>query len=118
MWLLFYRPGDDDALVNTMLESVLSKELLYPSLKELCDCYPVWLQQQGTRLAPTERERYEAQHRSIAAICLLFEQNEKPQADVILRHIDQVSSWPNVSGATLPPKDVVRHEECLGIPCV
>lgn len=40
-----------------MMQSLLSKEVLYPSLKELVDKYPTWLQENKGKIEPSEYAR-------------------------------------------------------------
>lgn len=40
-----------------MMQSLLSKEVLYPSLKELVDKYPAWLQENKGKVEPSEYTR-------------------------------------------------------------
>ncbi|XP_038219845.1 peroxisomal biogenesis factor 19 [Zerene cesonia] len=44
-----------------MMQSLLSKEVLYPSLKELVDKYPAWLDANRGKIEAKELERFEKQ---------------------------------------------------------
>jgi peroxin-19 len=44
-----------------LMGSLLSKDMMYPSLKEMTDKYPVWLEENGAGLPTEERERYQMQ---------------------------------------------------------
>lgn len=43
--------------VQGMMQSLLSAEVLLPSLKELLEKYPVWLAENGDKIDPADRER-------------------------------------------------------------
>ena len=44
-----------------MMQSLLSKEVLYPSLKDLVDRYPAWLNEKRATLPPVDLAKYEKQ---------------------------------------------------------
>ena len=48
-------------LMQGMMQSLISKEVLYPSLKELCDKYPAWLEEKKTSLPAPDLDRYKKQ---------------------------------------------------------
>ncbi len=41
-----------------MMQSLLSAEVLLPSLKELLEKYPVWLAENGDKIDPADKDRY------------------------------------------------------------
>lgn len=43
--------------VQGMMQSLLSAEVLLPSLKELLEKYPVWLAENGDKIDPADKER-------------------------------------------------------------
>lgn len=53
--------GDFLPFMQGMMQSLLSKEVLYPSLKELVDKYPAWLEEKKTSLPAEDLERYQKQ---------------------------------------------------------
>lgn len=42
-----------------MMQSLLSKEVLYPSLKDILEKFPEWLRENESKLSPADKERYE-----------------------------------------------------------
>lgn len=44
--------------VQGMMQSLLSAEVLLPSLKELLEKYPVWLAENGDKIDPADKERW------------------------------------------------------------
>lgn len=64
--------GDNNAFLpfmQGMMQSLLSAEVLLPSLKELSSKYPNWLAQNESKIAPEEKERYENQLKLMTEVC-------------------------------------------------
>lgn len=56
--------GENNAFLpfmQGMMQSLLSAEVLLPSLKEIVSKYPAWLAENGPKIAPEEKERFEGQ---------------------------------------------------------
>lgn len=53
--------GDFFPFMQDMMQSLLSKDVLYPSLKDLVDRYPAWLTEKKESLPPDDLTRYEKQ---------------------------------------------------------
>lgn len=47
--------------MQSMVQSLLSPEILLPSLSEISDLYPAWLEENGSKLPASDKERYEKQ---------------------------------------------------------
>ncbi|CAK1546367.1 unnamed protein product [Leptosia nina] len=56
-----------------MMQSLLSKEVLYPSLKELVDKYPEWLKRNEGKLEPSEYQRFAQQEQLMQQVCAELE---------------------------------------------
>lgn len=56
-------------VMQSLLQHLLSKEVLYPSLKEITEKYPEWLQRHRAALPAAQYERYRAQHGVMGRIC-------------------------------------------------
>lgn len=52
-----------------MMQSLLSKEVLYPSLKEILNKYPAWMEANGGSLPVEERRKYEQQQELMKQVC-------------------------------------------------
>jgi len=63
--------------VQGMMQSLLSAEVLLPSLKELLEKYPIWLAENGDKIDPADKDRYMKQQELFKVICADLEQ-EKP----------------------------------------
>ena len=69
-------PGSDsnfDDVVQDFIETLLDKEILYPSIKELNEKYQPWLDSNSETLPASEVSRYEKQIDIIAKICKEYE---------------------------------------------
>lgn len=62
--------GGSDLLpfMQGMMEQLLSKEILYPSLKELADKYPKWLEEHTATLSSSDLEKYTKQSELIQKV--------------------------------------------------
>ncbi|XP_068271391.1 peroxisomal biogenesis factor 19 [Nyctibius grandis] len=63
--------------MRSVMQSLLSKDVLYPSLKEITEKYPEWLQRHGPALPAEQYERYRAQLGVMGRICRQLE-GERP----------------------------------------
>ncbi|XP_069805590.1 peroxisomal biogenesis factor 19 [Dendropsophus ebraccatus] len=59
--------------MQNIMQNLLSKEVLYPSLKEITDKFPEWLQTHRDTLPPEEYQKYQEQHNLMGRICQHFE---------------------------------------------
>ncbi|CAJ1072851.1 peroxisomal biogenesis factor 19 [Xyrichtys novacula] len=77
--------GGDDGnilpIMQSIMQNLLSKEVLYPSLKEITAKYPEWLDANKPNLSPEDFQRYEQQSKIMGEICKLFEKEEEGAAD-------------------------------------
>lgn len=54
-------PGEFLPFMQGMMQSLLSKEVLYPSLKDLVEKYPQWLEEKKDTLSSEDFTRYSKQ---------------------------------------------------------
>ncbi|KAI1901199.1 hypothetical protein AGOR_G00031840 [Albula goreensis] len=77
--------GGDDGnilpIMQSIMQNLLSKEVLYPSLKEITDKYPEWLSCNRQSLPPDQYRRYEQQHKIMGEICSHFEREGDGEQD-------------------------------------
>ncbi|TRY81978.1 hypothetical protein DNTS_030983 [Danionella cerebrum] len=71
--------GGDDGnilpIMQSIMQNLLSKDVLYPSLKEITDKYPEWLENNRQSLPPDQFQRYEQQFKIMGEICSQFEKD-------------------------------------------
>ncbi|XP_022901077.1 peroxisomal biogenesis factor 19 [Onthophagus taurus] len=76
-----------------MMQSLLSKEVLYPSLKDIMEKYPGWLQSNASTLAQEDRLRFENQQRLMEDICKELEaETETDSAEIKKERFEKVLS--------------------------
>ncbi|KAM3866486.1 peroxisomal biogenesis factor 19 [Diretmus argenteus] len=76
--------GEDGNILPVMqsiMQNLLSKEVLYPSLKEITAKYPEWLDANKATLSPEDYQRYEQQAKIMGDICKQFEKEEDGGAE-------------------------------------
>ncbi|XP_016336146.1 peroxisomal biogenesis factor 19-like [Sinocyclocheilus anshuiensis] len=71
--------GGDDGnilpIMQSIMQNLLSKEVLYPSLKEITEKYPEWLESNKQSLPTDQFMRYEQQYKLMGEICSQFEKD-------------------------------------------
>ncbi|XP_074599246.1 peroxisomal biogenesis factor 19 [Brevipalpus obovatus] len=67
--------GEPDILpfVTNFMQNMLSKQVLYPSMKDLSERYPAWLDANRDKLEPDELSRYSSQLEYLQQVCSEFE---------------------------------------------
>ncbi|XP_041849131.1 peroxisomal biogenesis factor 19 [Melanotaenia boesemani] len=77
--------GADDGnilpIMQSIMQNLLSKEVLYPSLKEISTKYPEWLETNKSSLSGEDYQRYEQQAKIMGEICNLFEREGESAED-------------------------------------
>lgn len=71
--------GDLLPFMQGMMEHLLSKEILYPSLKELSDKYPAWIEEHKATLNPSDLQRYMKQSELMQKVCYIMNQTSMPK---------------------------------------
>lgn len=97
----FEQDGGDNPflpVMQGMMQSLLSAEVLLPSLKELLEKYPSWLQENESKISAEDKERYSKQQELFKIICAELEK-EKPtdsaevkneRFKIVLKHMQKV----------------------------
>ncbi len=62
-----------NSLIDSLMQQLLSKEVLYQPMKEIASKYPEWLEKNRTTLPKEELAKYEQQHASIVEVCRIYE---------------------------------------------
>jgi peroxin-19 len=71
--------GENNAFLpfmQGMMQSLLSAEVLLPSLKEIVSKYPAWLEENGSKVPAEDRERYEKQLKLMKEVCSELEKEK------------------------------------------
>ena len=67
--------------MESMMESLLSKEVLYPPLKELSAKYPDWLADNRSKLSEEDFSKFNQQFQVTQKICQVFEKADAVEGD-------------------------------------
>uniref|UniRef100_A0A8C2NKU4 Peroxisomal biogenesis factor 19 n=1 Tax=Capra hircus TaxID=9925 RepID=A0A8C2NKU4_CAPHI len=95
-------------IMQSIMQNLLSKDVLYPSLKEITEKYPEWLQAHRDSLPPEQFEKYQEQHSVMGKICEQFEAEtptdteatQKARFEVVLDLMQQLQDLGH------PPKEL------------
>ncbi|XP_049883899.1 peroxisomal biogenesis factor 19 isoform X2 [Pectinophora gossypiella] len=68
-----------------MMQSLLSKEVLYPSLKELVDKYPAWLAENKGKIDAAEYDRFSKQQELMLKVCAELEPEQESDPEDVRR---------------------------------
>ncbi|XP_056266641.1 peroxisomal biogenesis factor 19 [Pseudoliparis swirei] len=100
--------GDDDGnilpIMQSIMQNLLSKEVLYPSLKEITAKYPEWLEANKPSLSPEDYQRYEQQSQIMGEICKGFEVEEAGDKDAAFESIMDLMQ--KLQDLGQPPKEL------------
>ncbi|VDM70010.1 unnamed protein product, partial [Strongylus vulgaris] len=67
-------PGSPmEPFMAMILQTLASKSVMYPPLKEIHDNYPTYFKEHGSTLDADTRQRYEKQYEILGRICQEFE---------------------------------------------
>ncbi|XP_033221509.1 peroxisomal biogenesis factor 19 [Belonocnema kinseyi] len=78
--------GEFLPFMQGMMQSLLSKEVLYPSLKDLVEKYPKWLEEKKETLPPADLERYTKQLELMQKVCTELETEKEDDGDDVKKH--------------------------------
>lgn len=62
-----------ESIVETMMQQLLSKEILYEPMKEIGERYPKWLEENKAKLTNEEYARYSQQYEFIKDLNQVYE---------------------------------------------
>uniref|UniRef100_A0A182QQC4 Peroxin-19 n=1 Tax=Anopheles farauti TaxID=69004 RepID=A0A182QQC4_9DIPT len=106
--------GENNAFLpfmQNMMQSLLSADVLLPSLRDLVGKYPTWLAEHGPSLPKEEKDRYEQQLSLMKQVCTELEK-EKPDdsADVKRERFQTVlEMMQSMQDLGQPPADLVGN---------
>ena len=101
-------------LMQTVMSSILSKDVLYPSLKDVAGRYPAWLDANAASLSTEERERYAKQHKLMVEVCGVFEEEGEGAAEGGSRQERVFALMQKMQALGQPPKELVGESD-LGL---
>lgn len=104
--------GENNAFLpfmQNMMQSLLSADVLLPSLRDLVRLYPAWLAEHGPSLPKDEKERYEQQLALMQQVCAELEKEQPDDgADVKRERFQTVlEMMQSMQDLGQPPADLV-----------
>lgn len=115
--------GTNDLLpfMQTMMRSFLSKDLLYPSFKDICSKYPTWIEENKANLSTDEVDKYTKQYNLMEKVCKEFEaESDTDSEETKKSRFERVFNlMEEMQKLGQPPKDLVGDNSFLdenGIP--
>ena len=79
-------PGEESfsnllPMMEGMMQSLMSKELLYPPMKDIADKFPGWLADNRNKISSSLYEKYNKQYDLTKQICFIFESEEEADSE-------------------------------------
>ncbi|KAJ4443310.1 peroxisomal biogenesis factor 19 [Periplaneta americana] len=101
--------GDFLPFMQQMMQSLLSKDILYPALKDIVDKYPTWLEENRSKLEPSEFERFSKQQELMHQVCVELEkESESDSPEIKKQRFDVILDlMQKMQDCGQPPKDLV-----------
>lgn len=93
---------DMESIVETMMQQLLSKEILHEPMKEIGERYPKWLEEHKTTLSKEEYERYSHQYELIQNLNVVYE-NDSGNFNKIVELMQKMQECGQ------PPNDIVQE---------
>ncbi|KAL3886290.1 hypothetical protein ACJMK2_026297 [Sinanodonta woodiana] len=96
-------------MMQGMMKTLLSKEILYPSLKEISEKYPKWLEDNKPKLKEEDYKRYSDQHDIMNEILADFEKEKESDSDQVKKTRFQrvMDMMQKMQDLGQPPEDIV-----------
>ena len=96
-------------VLETMMKSILSKDLLYPPLKELSEKYPEWLADHRQNLSEQDFDNYNKQYEIVKKLVETFDQKDH-EFEQIFELMQKMQALGH------PPTELVGNNEAFAPP--
>ncbi|CAM8877649.1 unnamed protein product [Rhodiola kirilowii] len=93
---------DMESIVETMMQQLLSKEILYEPMKEIGERYPKWLEDHKANLSKEDYERYSHQNELIKELNVVYETDSNNFTKI-------VDLMQKMQECGQPPNDIVQE---------
>lgn len=96
-------------LMQGMMQNLLSKDVLYPALKDLKEKYPAWLEENRASLPSEELDRYRKQYDLVCDVCSEYDAETSVDSDEVKkkRFEKLLSLMQQMQEYGQPPADLV-----------
>ena len=91
-----------ESIVETMMQQLLSKEILHEPMKEIGERYPKWLEEHKASLSKEEYERYSQQYVLIKDLNIVYEREPDNFSKI-------VELMQKMQECGQPPNDIVQE---------
>ncbi|XP_077989792.1 peroxisomal biogenesis factor 19-like [Glandiceps talaboti] len=103
--------GDTDfmPMIQSMMKNLLSKEVIYPSMKEIVEKYPQWLEENKEKTNTEDYSRYQKQFDMMRQLCNEYESESSTDSeDVKKQRFDRIMIMvQEMEALGQPPKELV-----------
>lgn len=100
-------------VMESMMKSFMSKDLLYPPLKDICDKYPDWLADQRPTLSEKDFENYNNQYKITKELVEVFETQENSNSyDRVFELMQKMQTFGH------PPKELMGDASAAASPAM
>lgn len=95
-------------MMEGMMQSLLSKELLYPALKDIAEKFPDWLADNRCKISEAEYNKFNKQYDLTKRICFAFEEEKEEDSESVKKErFDTVMSlMQEMQSLGQPPKEL------------
>lgn len=97
--------SDPAAAVDQMMQGLLAKEVLHPSLIDIAGKYPEWLEKNSSKLAAAEHKKYTQQYEAIQDICRVYEDESLDGGEQVKRVMVLMEK---MQGYGAPPEEICK----------
>lgn len=96
-------------MMQGLMQTLLSKDILYPSLKEISAKYPTYLAENESKLETSQVETYRKQYELMTSICTVFEEEQvEDTSEVKTQRFERLMDlMQQMQELGQPPKDIV-----------
>ncbi|KAK2706227.1 peroxisomal biogenesis factor 19-like [Artemia franciscana] len=103
-------------MMETFMKGLVSKDVLYPSMKEISGKYPTWLNNNKGSITPQEYENYEKQSKLMEQVCKEFESEVESESEEVKsqRFVRIMEIMQQIQACGTPPADLVGGDESAG----
>lgn len=89
-------------MIETFMQQLLSKEVLEEPIKEICERYPKWLEENKSKISSEEYERFLTQYKLMKELTKVFE-TESGHSSKIIELMQKMQECGH------PPDDIMRQ---------
>ncbi|CAD5115910.1 DgyrCDS4844 [Dimorphilus gyrociliatus] len=100
---------NDSEMLQNMMKTLLSKDLLYPSLTELRDKYPSWLVENESKLSKEDKDRFKKQSDIVKQLVEIYDEEKESDSDEMKKQRFEklMNLMQDMQSCGHPPKEIV-----------